>query len=302
MRPSTIWYILKQGFINIKRNGMFSVASVMTMAVCIFLFGTFYSIVVNVNHVTKIAEAQVPVTVFFEEGTTREQIEEVSDLIRKWPEVESVTYVSPDEGWDAFSQKLFPEGSAAATLFKDENPLENSANLQITMNTIERQNALVLYLNGLDHVRSVNQARQAADTLTNFNRILYYTSVIIIVILLLIAVFLIGNTIAVGISVRKEEIGIMKYIGATDRFVRAPFLLEGIVLGAVGAAIPLAALYFLYNQTIAYIAGQFTVYSGTVEMLDVKSVFQTLGPVGLVLGVGIGLSASYLVTKKHLWV
>ena len=295
-----MWYIFKQGFKNIYRNGMFSVASVMTMAVCIFLFGAFYSIVLNVNHVTKIAEQQVPITVFFEEGTTESEINEIRDLILTWPEVESVVYVTPEEGWNSFSEKMFPEDSKAAELFKDDNPLKNSSNLQVSMNTIERQNALVLYLNGLPHVRQVNQSEQATVTLTNFNRILYYTSVIIIVILLLIAVFLIGNTIAVGISVRKEEIGIMKYIGATDRFVRAPFVLEGIILGLIGAVIPLIALYFLYNQTITFVAGQFTVYSGSVTFLNVRTVFSTLVPVALLLAVGIGLIGSILVTRKHL--
>ena len=295
-----MWYIFKQGFKNIYRNGMFSVASVMTKAVCIFLFGAFYSIVLNVNHVTKIAEQQVPITVFFEEGTTESEINEIRDLILTWPEVESVVYVTPEEGWNSFSEKMFPEDSKAAELFKDDNPLKNSSNLQVSMNTIERQNALVLYLNGLPHVRQVNQSEQATVTLTNFNRILYYTSVIIIVILLLIAVFLIGNTIAVGISVRKEEIGIMKYIGATDRFVRAPFVLEGIILGLIGAVIPLIALYFLYNQTITFVAGQFTVYSGSVTFLNVRTVFSTLVPVALLLAVGIGLIGSILVTRKHL--
>ena len=97
MRPSTIWYILKQGFKNIKRNWMFSVASVLTMAACIFLFSIFFAITANVNYITKQAEEKVPITVFFEEGLSEERIEAIGELIKARPEVESVVYESGDE-------------------------------------------------------------------------------------------------------------------------------------------------------------------------------------------------------------
>lgn len=278
---------------------MFSLASIITMAACIFLVGVFYSIVNNVDNIAHKVEQEVPVTVFFNEGTTQEQIDAVENLIKVRPEVEKVEFESADDAWQKFKDQYF-QGSDAAEGFKDDNPLVNSANLQVYMNQIEKQSELVAYIQGLDNVREVNQSEKAANTLGSFNKLVSYASIIIIVILILISVFLISNTISVGISVRKEEIGIMKYIGATDGFVRAPFVLEGMVLGIIGAAIPLTALYFLYNTAVEYILTKFNVLTGVVDFIPVMQIYRTLLPIGLALGIGIGLVGSFWTTRKHL--
>ena len=263
MRPSTIWFTLKQGVKNIKRNWMFSIASILTMAACIFLVGIFYSIVNNVDHIAHKVEQEVPITVFFDEGTTQEQIDAIGEQIRQRPEVQEIVFTSADDAWNEFKDQYF-QGSEAAEGFRDDNPLVNSANYAVYMNQIEKQNELSAFIQGLDHVREVNQSEEAAKTLGSFNRLVSYASMAIIAVLLLISVFLISNTVSVGISVRKEEIGIMKYIGATDGFVRAPFVMEGMVLGIVGAAIPLVALYFLYNTAVEYVLTKFNVLTGVV--------------------------------------
>ena len=299
MRPSSIWYTLKQGVKNIKRNWMFSLASIITMAACIFLVGVFYSLVTNVDNIAHKVEQEVPITVFFDEGTTDEQMQEVGNLIQARPEVERVEFESGDQAWQNFKDKYF-QGSDAADGFKDDNPLVNSSNYQVYLNQIEKQTELVNYIQSLEHVREVNQSEQAANTLGSFNKLVSYASIIIIAILLLISIFLISNTVSVGISVRKEEIGIMKYIGATDAFVRAPFVLEGMVLGVIGAAIPLAALYFLYNTAVEFILTKFNVLTGVVDFIPVWQIYQVLLPIGLLLGIGIGFIGSIWTTRKHL--
>ena len=278
---------------------MFSLASILTMAACIFLVGVFYSMVTNVNNIAHKVEQEVPVTVFFDEGTTEEQMQEVGNLIQARPEVERIEFESADEAWQKFKDQYF-QGSDAANGFKDDNPLVNSSNYQVYLNQIEKQTELVAYIQGLDHVRDVEQSEKAATTLGNFNKLVSYASMIIIAILLVISIFLISNTVSVGIAVRKEEIGIMKYIGATDGFVRAPFLLEGMVLGVIGAAIPLTALYFIYNTTVEYILTRFNVLTGVVDFIPVWKIYQTLLPMGLALGIGIGLIGSFLTSRKHL--
>lgn len=299
MRPSTIWFTLKQGIVNIKRNWMFSLASILTMAACIFLVGVFYSIVNNVDNIAHKVEQEVPITVFFEEGTTQEQIDQISAQISQRPEVEKVEFTSADQAWEDFKEEYF-QGSDAAEGFRDDNPLVNSANLAVYMNQIEMQGELVSYIQGLDHVREVEQSEEAANTLGSFNRLVSYASLVIIVLLIVISVFLISNTISVGIAVRKEEIGIMKYIGATDGFVRAPFVLEGMILGLIGAAIPLTALYFLYNTAVEYVLTRFNVLTGVVEFIPVANIYRVLVPISVALGIGIGLIGSFWTTRKHL--
>ena len=278
---------------------MFSLASIITMAACIFLVGVFYSLVTNVDNIAHKVEQEVPITVFFDEGTTDEQMQEVGNLIQARPEVERVEFESGDQAWQNFKDKYF-QGSDAADGFKDDNTLVKSSNYQVYLNQFEKQTELVNYIQSLEHVREVNQSEQAANTLGSFNKLVSYASIIIIAILLLISIFLISNTVSVGISVRKEEIGIMKYIGATDAFVRAPFVLEGMVLGVIGVAIPLAALYFLYNTAVEFILTKFNVLTGVVDFIPVWQIYQVLLPIGLLLGIGIGFIGSIWTTRKHL--
>ena len=168
------------------------------------------------------------------------------------------------------------------------------------MNDISMQKSLVTYLQSLDGVQDVRSSDIAANTLTDFNRLIGYVSAGIILILLCVAVFLISNTVTIGIAVRREEIAIMKLIGATDYFVRAPFIVEGILIGIIGSALPLTILYFMYRRIIFYVAEKFRWLSGMLEFLPVDKVFATLVPVGLILGVGIGFLGSRVTIRKHL--
>ena len=224
MKISTFGYTIKQGIKNIWTNKMFSIASIATMAACIFMFGMFYSIVVNFQHVVKDVESGVAITVFFDDGTTQDQIDAIGQEIAMRPEVSSFNYVSAEEAWEEYKLEYFDGDEAAAASFGTDNPLAGESNYEIYMEDISQQSSLVSYLEGLDHVSRVRQSEMVANTLTDFNRLVSIVSAVIILILICVAVFLISNTVRTGIAVRKEEIGIMKVIGATDYFVRAPFI------------------------------------------------------------------------------
>lgn len=300
MKISTFFYTIKQGLVNIWKNKMFSLASIATMTACIFLFGLFYIIVTNFQSMVREAEAGVAVTVFFDEGISEDEIKQIGELIHARVEVSRYDYISADEAWESFKEVYFEGNEAAAESFAGDNPLANSASYEIYMNDISMQDTLVSYLESVDGIREVNQSEMVANTLTDFNKLIGYISAGIIIILLGVAVFLISNTITVGISVRREEIGIMKLIGATDYFVRAPFIVEGIVIGLIGAAIPLGILYVLYEKIIIYITEKFNFIGSMISFLPVETVYETLLPVALILGVGIGFVGSRITIRKHL--
>lgn len=300
MRFSTFFYTIKQGLKSIWRNKMFSLASIATMTACIFLFGLFFIIVVNFQSMVKEAESGVAVTVLFDEGIAEERIEEIGDLIRARVEVSRIEYTSPEEAWESFKDVYFNGNEAVAESFANDNPLANSASYSIYMNDISMQKTLVTYLNSVEGIRQVNQSETVANTLSDFNTLIGYISAGIILILLGVAIFLISNTIMVGISVRKEEIAIMKLIGATDYIVRAPFVVEGVVIGLIGAAIPLGILYVLYGEIVVYIGENFSFIGSMMQFLSVEEVFKTLLPIGMILGVGIGYLGSHITTRKHL--
>lgn len=300
MRISTIVYAFKQGFKNIWNNLMFSVASIATMSACIFLFGLFFSIVVNFQYIVRNAESNVTMTVFFDEGLDQGRINEIGEEINARNEVVQVNYISAPEAWESFRDEYFNGSEAAAESFQGDNPLAKLSSYEIYVDQIENQDELISYIQGLSGVRVVNSSESATQTLSTFNKLLGYVSAAIIIILLAVSIFLISNTISVGISVRSNEIAIMKLIGATNFFVRAPFTIEGLLLGLVGSAIPLGLVYVLYGKTVSFVLTRFHILNDIVQFLDVKQVFAVLLPVGLILGIGIGFVGSRFTIRKHL--
>ncbi|MBE5905325.1 MAG: ABC transporter permease [Lachnospiraceae bacterium] len=296
---STLRYTTKQGIINIGKNKMFSLASIATMAACIFLFGIFYSVIMNFQNMVKVAEEGVAVTVFFDKGVKDKQIKEIGKKIEERAEVSKVVYVSADEAWEEYKKIYFNGKEEMADGWK-ENPLVNSSNYQIYLSDVSMQSTLVSYLKDLDGVKRVNKSDLVANALSDFNRLIGFISAAIILILLMVAVFLISNTITVGIGVRREEIEIMKLIGATDYFVRAPFIVEGILIGLIGSGVPLIILYLMYGRIVSYIIDRFVFLNNVLKFLPVHSVFRTLVPVALLLGVGIGFVGSRMTIRKHL--
>ena len=286
MRISTFFYTIGQGFRNLTRNRWYTLASIATISACLFLFGMFYSIVTNFQNVVKTAEEGVSVTVFFDEGITEDQILAVKSDVEKRTEVRKVDYVSADDAWNGFKKEYLGEYADGFT----ENPLADSANLQIYLKDVSMQPALVTYLESINGVREVNRSEVTATTLSGVNKLIAYISLGIIVILLAVSIFLISNTVTIGISVRKEEINIMKYIGATDFFVRAPFVIEGILIGIIGSLVPLGIIYVIYNKTILYVSGKFSMLSTFLTFLPVDTVFNNLAPISVAIGVGIGFA------------
>ncbi|MEH2957278.1 permease-like cell division protein FtsX [Candidatus Merdisoma sp. JLR.KK006] len=302
MRISTIGYCLKQGLKNIWRNKMFSLASVATMSICIFLFGLFFCVVQNFQYMVKEVESGVSVTVFFDEAVSFDQaaMDEIGAKIRARDEVEEAEFVSADQAWEEYKYIYFAEAPQLADGFANDNPLAKQAHYVIHLKDVEDQNSLVEYLESMEGIRKVNKSVEVAKILSSFNLLIGYVSVAIIILLLCVSVFLISNTVTIGIAVRKEEIAIMKLIGATNSFVKAPFVVEGLLIGLIGGAIPLSLLYLLYTRLMNYMGGQFNDLAGLIQFLPVDVMFQTLIPVGMALGAGIGFFGSYLTIRKHL--
>ncbi|MBB5263394.1 cell division transport system permease protein [Catenibacillus scindens] len=286
---------------NIFRNHTFSLASIGTITSCLFLFGIFFCVLVNFQGLMKNMETSVGVTVFFKDGVTEERILEIRDTVELRDEVASVTYVSEDEAWNQFKEQYFPDGDEGIlTNLDEDNPLTGMANLEISLSDASQQSDLVTYLESFEEVDHVNSLDSVAASFADISRLVSYVALAIILILILVAIFLISNTVRIGIAVRREEIAIMKYIGATDIFVRGPFLVEGIVIGLVGSLIPVAIIRFLYVEVVQFVTGQFPVMNVLMNFVPVQRIFIILLPVSLVIGLGIGFIGSYITLRKHI--
>lgn len=316
MKISTLLYTFKQGFVNIFRNKWYSLASVATISACLFLFGLFYAIVANFQSIVMKAEEGVSVTVFFHNeydkcesqgathvAATDQRVEEIGQMIANRIEVSEIVYISDDEAWVKFVSERYGEENMElyASAFPD-NPLKGEYSYEVFISDVSMQGALVNWLQSIPEVRRVNFSAMTADTLSGANLLIAYVSMGIIVILLAVSIFLISNTVAIGISVRSAEINIMKYIGATDFFVRAPFVLEGVIIGLLGAAIPLGLIKLLYNYVLVYVMGRFTTLSSFLDFITAEELFGVLTPVSLIVGAGIGFLGSISTVRKHLHV
>ena len=293
---SSITHGLKQGGKNLRRNGKFSIASICTMAACLFLVGIFYFVLTNLQYNIELMQSNVGITVLFDEGTTEDRITAIGNEIKaNVSEIDSMSYCSAEEAWDKYKQELDPE---MVKTFGDDNPLKDSAYYTITLKNIEKQEKVSKYIETIDGVRKVQRSDKVADVFGNFNKFIGVISGAIIAILLLISVFLINITVSMGITVRREEISIMKLIGASDFFIRGPFIMEGVLLGLFGACIPLAVLFILYERIMSFVDNKFAALS--LEFLSLGRIYMGLIPICLGIGVGIGLIGSYLTVRKHL--
>lgn len=297
---SSFGYSLKQGLKNIGRNMLFSLASIATIAACIFLFCLFYAIVGNVRHSAEMAETTVGITVFFDEGLDESSILAIGDQIQAREEVERVTYTSAQEAWETFKTKYFEDMEELAAGFADDNPLADSASYEIFLKDISLQEEFVAYLTSIDGVRKVNYSNSAVAALENINKIIGLLSAAIIGVLLAVAVFLISNTISVAAAFRKQENQIMKLIGATNWMIRAPFLVEGVIIGLIGSILPLAGIYVLYQKSVMYIDANYRIMTGIFQPMPIADLFPSMVGVALTLGVGIGFFASFFTIRKHL--
>lgn len=301
MNARTAKFCVGQGLVNIKRNKLFSIASMCTIAACIFLISVIFAIIINVNYIEKQVEKNLGITVFFDKGLSQERIDAIGDIIKADERVEKCEYTSAEEAWESFKKNYLSDaGDDVAKAFANDNPLANSASYTVFLNTIEDQDAFVTSLEKVEGVREVKHFEQAKETLAKISRLLWYVSIALIIIMLGVGIFLISNTVMIGISVRRREIKIMKLIGSTNGFVRAPFIIEGVIIGLVGSTLPLILIRVVYSKFISFVMTKIGFMTSSFTFASAHDIFVILVPLGLGIGAGIGFIGSILSIRKHL--
>ncbi len=290
-----VGHAIKHGIINVFKNSRFSMASIGTIAACLYLFGVFFFMLLNLQFNVDEVQSNVGFAVYFNEGSSEETIKRIEQQIRETIDVSDVTYTSAEQAWEDFKAELNED---LVKTFGDDNPLKDSASLTVMLRDVSGQEAAAKAIEKMEGVRKVKQSKEMAEVFGSVNKFVSVISGAIILLLLGISVFLISTTVSTGITVRREEISIMKLIGASDFFIRGPFIFEGILLGLVGAGIPLGILYFCYDFMIEYMNRQFSALS--LKFLTMGEIYGKLVPVSLLIGLGIGLCGSYFTVRKHL--
>lgn len=294
MSTKTFLYLCKLGIKNTWRNKVYTVASIITMTACIFLFGIFYLIVLNVNTFIHSAEKDVAVVVFFDQEIDAGRVDEVGTLIRQRPEVTSTVYTSSEDAWNHFKDTYFEDEQLLEGIFEKDNPLKNSNNYQVFLKDVESQESFLPYVRSLDGVRKVLSSAdtvKAVIKIKNAMSTVTYGSAAVIII---ISVLLIYNTVGVGIAAQREKIKVMFLMGAKDSFIRIPYIIEGLIMGILGMVLPLVLLYLVYRWGINFAVTQFNIFGGGIRLLPLASVFPKVIRACAAVGIASGCVGSLM--------
>ncbi len=278
MKPSSIRYYFKESFSGLLKNRLMTVASMATVAACILIMSFSYCMVNNLQYMLAQLEDDIGIAAFMPSNTTAEQVENVKKEIEGIEHVTEVEYVSPDAALEDLKKELDADDILAG-LEGENNPLSNSFNISI--DDIKNQGIVLQKLNEIKPIITV-------------------LGIVIIVILVVISVVIIVNTIKISVFTRKTEINIMKYVGATDWFIRWPFIIEGVLIGLLGALIPMLIAWPAYAKSVSMIYDFFPVIKNMVTFRESSEIFSILLPFSLIFGILLGVIGSVTSIRKHL--
>lgn len=293
MSFSTKEYFIKETYKSIRRNGFMSFASISTVAVSLLVLGMFLLIFLNTNNLAKYLESQVQVSVYMQDDADAGELTSVREQLQKMPGVVKVTPVSKEQALERFKERLGDQEQLLNSLGKD-NPFPNSFDVQV--DNPERIKAITPLIGQLPKVETAKFGQEVVEHLFQLTKILRFGGVVLIIFLAMATLFIISNTIRLTVFARRKEVVIMKYVGATDWFIRWPFLLEGMTLGFFGAILASFFINSIYSALLDRI-------HATLAFLPLLPPSPLLGYVTLFLlaaGTGIGALGSYISLRKFL--
>ncbi len=299
MNPKRISYIFRQAFKSMWRNRMMGFASISSVTAVLIILGFVLIIVLNVNNLAMVAkETFDQIAVYIEEGTEDEQIEEMGRSFRQIDGVMGVAYQTKDYALERVKE----DWGEDAVYLQDlrNNPFPNTYIVQLS--DVSKSDEVIAKIETFEGVDEVRYYQEAVNTLIKMADFVKKFGAGIIIALLLISVFIISNTIKITVLSRQREIELMQYIGATNGYVRGPFILEGIMLGLLGSVLAILLIMLGYNYTINYLAGRYVALISGMSgyLVGVEMVLDDLIIIFLTIGIGIGILGSLISLKKFL--
>ena len=245
-------------------------------------------------------EQSVGISVFFEPGISTERKDQIGEEIKKKEDIATMRYVSAEEAWESYKKDVFQGNEELLEGFEGNNPLKESDSYEITLKEVKSYKQVVSHLETIDGVRKVRYSEGAAEGMTKINTMGTYLAGGIILILMAVSIFLVSNTVSIGVSVREEEISIMKLIGAANGFIKAPFRAEGMIIGILGSLIPTAIIFAGYEGIINWMNDKFHVVTVFMKFVPIQQIMLYLLPLALLVGIVIGLLGSSITIRKYL--
>lgn len=300
MRPSTIRYFLKEGFSGLKKNLLMTVASIIAVAACISIMSFSYCVVSNLQYMLDQMEDSIGISVFLKGDLTSEDIENMKTTISGLDHVTNVTYISPADALDQLKDQWGADEDIFIGLDDTNNPLSHS--FQVELDQIESQDAVLAELQKIEGVDKVEYGQSLSEMLMSVSNVFQVAGILVMLVLGVISVMIIINTIRISVMNRRVEINIMKYVGATDWFIRWPFIIEGIIIGLIGAVLPMLVGMPMYGKTVSLFYNHIPFVENFVRFRVVGDVFLFVLPAALIFGILLGVVGSVTSIRKHLQV
>ncbi len=274
MKISSFRYFIKEATVNIIKNGLMTFASIVTVASCVFILITSYNIAANIDNTLQSIDEQIGLTAFINDDVSSEDVTTLYNDLLNTEHIESVTFVSSEEAYENFKESLDGNDQILQGLPKEtllprsfEIYLDDNANLDLVLSKLETD------VGEDKSYSSVRHAKQEVAFIESMTSALRWGSGIMILGLSFIGTIIIMNTIKITVNTRRHEITLMKYIGATDWFIRWPFIFEGIIIGLIGALIPIGITYLTYNNVVSKLNETLGFVSSMISYVDVNELF-----------------------------
>ncbi len=292
----TIGYNLKQAFLQIGRNKGMSLASVFAITAMMLILGLFFVITVNVNLFSEMLKSEYDEVEFFlEDGTDADEAQAIMDKFENEPGVQEVAFRSKDDAMKIMKQRWGENGYLLDSL--GDNPLPDS--VLVTVDSPENASKITEAAEGMDGIEDVKYYKETVEKLTSISDSLQIGALVVMAFLIVVSVVVVSNTIKLTVFARAREISIMKYIGASNWFIRGPFLVEGIIIGIFSALVSAGVTYLIYDK-IVDIIGTDVMTILSCPMVPATYLAMNLVAVFAAMGVSIGACGSIISMRRFL--
>ena len=296
MKYNVIGYFLSEGFRNVLKNKKSTISCLGVMFATMFLFGVFFAFGKNINNVVSGLEKEQGMQVFMQKYATEEEINRLKDDLNKIQGINSVTFISKEEAYNSMKERL----GENQNVMEGIQPEAFAVSYMVTLTDLELNNQVYNEINNLEGVRKIRNDRETIEKLAKVGDAIKVVTFIMFAILILISLFIISNTIKLTVHARRKEISIMKYVGATNGFIRTPFMIEGIIIGLISGIISILVVGGGYNYIANALSNSQTWQQLSINLLSFGEMFGQIILVYMLLGVGIGIVGSSISMKKYL--
>ena len=297
MKFSKIRYAFSEAKKNVLRNGLMSIASLFTIAACLVILGVFAVITMNLNNLTDKIEDQCEVQLYINLGTSEERVDKIKEEIMDIANVKEAQLYTKEQMYEYVKKDMFVGREELLEGLEDDNPFGDS--YRITLESIENTEETVALLEKIPDVEKVVNKQNVINMVLSLSKMIRRFSIGVMLVLLIIAIVIISNTVRLTVFNRRKEINIMKYIGATNRFIKGPFLLEGLIIGFFGAIFAFLLVFWGYYALLQYMNG---VSIGNIELIGIWQIAPIIAGLFVVFGCLIGVIGSGISMRKYLHV